>query len=54
MRTVAEYRSYAEECRQLAETLTRPEDQKAVLLVASAWEKVAAEREQKILQEGES
>jgi hypothetical protein len=45
MRTVAEYRKYAEDCRELATKLGNPDDKRAVLLMATAWEKVANERE---------
>jgi uncharacterized protein YjiS (DUF1127 family) len=45
MRTVAEYRKYAEDCRQLAAKLTNPDDKRAILLMATAWDKVANERE---------
>jgi hypothetical protein len=45
MRTVAEYRKYADDCRQLAAKLTNPDDKRAVLLMATAWDKVANERE---------
>jgi hypothetical protein len=41
MRTVAEYRQYAHECREMAD----PKDRKALELQASAWNKVAAGRE---------
>ncbi len=45
MKTVAEYRQFAEDCRQLAEKLRAPDDKHAVLLMATAWDKVANERE---------
>jgi hypothetical protein len=45
MRTVAEYRKYAEDCRELSTKLGNPDDKRAVLLMATAWEKVANERE---------
>jgi hypothetical protein len=45
MKTVAEYRQFAEECRQLAAKLRAPDDKRAVLLMATAWDKVANERE---------
>jgi hypothetical protein len=45
MRTVAEYRKYADDCRQLAAKLTNPDDKRAILLMATAWDKVANERE---------
>jgi hypothetical protein len=45
MKSAAEYRKFAEECRDLAGKLSQPEDKRAVLLMAAAWEKVANERE---------
>ena len=45
MKTVAEYRQFAEDCRQLAAKLRAPDDKRAVLLMATAWDKVANERE---------
>jgi hypothetical protein len=48
MRTVAEYRKYAEDCRELAAKLRSADDKRAVLLMATAWEKVANEREAQI------
>ena len=45
MRTVAEYRKYANDCRQLAAKLTNADDKRAILLMATAWDKVANERE---------
>jgi hypothetical protein len=45
MKTVAEYRQFAEQCRELATRITNPKDKYAVELMASAWEKIANERE---------
>jgi hypothetical protein len=45
MITVAEYRRFAEECRQLAAILTDPTDQRAMELMAIGWDKVADQRE---------
>jgi hypothetical protein len=45
MKTVAEYRKFAEDCRELAAKLSNPEDKRAVLLMATAWEKAAKDRE---------
>ena len=45
MKTVAEYREFARLCRELAAKLTDPKDRQATELMASAWEKVANERE---------
>ncbi len=45
MKTVAEYREYAEACRRLAAKISDANDKRAVLLMAAAWDKVANERE---------
>jgi hypothetical protein len=45
MKTVAEYRKFAEDCRALAAKLIDPQDKRAVELMAAAWNKVANERE---------
>ena len=45
MRTVAEFRKHAEECREMAAKLTREDDKKAMELMAKAWEKAANDRE---------
>ncbi len=45
MKTVAEYRQFAEDCRKLAASLTIPADKQALELMAIAWDKVAAARE---------
>jgi hypothetical protein len=41
MSTVQQYREYAEGCRALAERLTNPNDKRAVLMIAEAWDRVA-------------
>lgn len=51
MRTVQEYREYAEGCRMLAEKLTDPNDKRAVLMMAEAWDRVANEREAQLKQQ---
>jgi hypothetical protein len=45
MVTVQQYREYAEGCRALAEKLTDPNDKRAVLMMAEAWDRVANEHE---------
>ena len=45
MRTVQEYREYAESCRVLAARLTDPKDKLALELMARAWDKAATDRE---------
>jgi hypothetical protein len=49
MRTVAEYRSFAVECRKLAAVLNKPEDKRAMEVMAAAWEKIASERERALV-----
>jgi hypothetical protein len=45
MRTVAEYREYAQGCRDLAAKTTDPNDKRALELMAIGWDKVADQRE---------
>jgi hypothetical protein len=46
MKTVAEYRSYADQCRKLAaRATTQPEDKEALQYIARQWDLVANERE---------
>jgi hypothetical protein len=45
MRTVEEYRGYAQDCRNLAAKLTDPKDKEAMELMAAGWDKVADQRE---------
>jgi putative ABC transport system substrate-binding protein len=45
MKTVAEYRKFAEDSRELAAKLKTPDDKRALQLMAAAWDKVANERE---------
>jgi hypothetical protein len=45
LKTVAEYRELAAECRKLAAKLSNPEDRRALESIASAWDTVANERE---------
>jgi hypothetical protein len=49
MRSVAEYRQFAHEYRQLLQRLTRPNDKKALDLMARAWDKIAMDREQRLV-----
>jgi hypothetical protein len=48
MRTVAEFRKHAEECRGMAAKLSREDDKRAMELMAKAWEKVANDREREL------
>jgi hypothetical protein len=45
MKTVAEYRQFAQSSRELAAKLDDPRDRHAMLLMAAAWDKVADQRE---------
>jgi hypothetical protein len=45
MKTVAEYRKFAGDCRELAAKLSTPDDKRAQELMATAWENVANQRE---------
>ena len=45
MKTVAEYREFAERCRELAAVLSNPKDRQALELMASSWDKAAEQRE---------
>jgi hypothetical protein len=45
MKTIAEYRDFAESCRKLAARLSDAKDKQAVLMMAAAWDKIANERE---------
>jgi hypothetical protein len=45
MKTVAEYRQFAQSSRELSAKLSDPRDRHAVLLMAAAWDKVAEQRE---------
>ncbi len=51
MKTVAEYRMYAAECRKLAAKTARPEDKQALETIARAWERVADEREAQLVRQ---
>ena len=48
MKTVAEYRKFAQDCRELAAKLRDPDDKRALLLMAVGWDKVADERATKL------
>jgi hypothetical protein len=51
MKTVAEYRLYAEECRKLAAKMAAAEDKQALETIARAWDRVANEREATLLKQ---
>jgi hypothetical protein len=45
MKSVAEYRELADECRKLSAKLSNPKDRHSLELIATAWDTVANERE---------
>jgi hypothetical protein len=45
VKTVDEYRQFAEDCRKLAVKLTDPKDKRAMELMAVGWDKMADQRE---------
>lgn len=45
MRTVAEYRKFAESCRELAARLTNANDKRGMELMAEGWDKAAEQRQ---------
>ena len=51
MKTVAEYRLYANDCRKLAAKTALSEDKQALESIARAWERLADEREAQLLKE---
>jgi Skp family chaperone for outer membrane proteins len=53
MRAAEEYREYARQCRQLAATMTRPEEKKILEEIADAWERAAALREHDLVKTNE-
>jgi hypothetical protein len=48
MKTVEEYRQFAQDCWGMAARMNDPQDRKALELPAIAWEKVANERDAKL------
>ena len=49
MRAVADYIKHAIECRTLAERMTQSDDKRILEELAQAWEKIAALRQQDLL-----
>jgi hypothetical protein len=45
MRMASEYKRFADDCRQLARTLRKPEHKQRLQEMAAAWEMLAVERE---------
>jgi hypothetical protein len=54
MRTVAEYRTHADKCRELANLVTTPIDKKILEEIAQSWEKLADLRKRDREPEGQS
>lgn len=48
MRTVAECKRYADNCREAAAKMKDPQDQQRFQEMAAAWEMLAVEREGKL------
>lgn len=53
MRRVVEYKRFADDCRQLARTLRKPEHRQQLEEMATAWEMLALERETQLAKRGE-
>jgi hypothetical protein len=53
MKSVTEYRRFAEDCRELASKLKDPNDKRALLLMAAGWDKIANECAAKLAATGE-
>jgi hypothetical protein len=51
VKTVAEYRLYAEECRRLVAKMARPEDKQALGSIGRAWDQVANEQEAQLVKQ---
>ena len=54
MRAIADYLQHAIECRSLAEHMTQPQDKKMLEELATAWEKIAAMRENDLIEAKDS
>lgn len=53
MRRVAEYRRFADDCRQLARSLRKLEHRQQLEQMAVAWEMLALEREARLAKEAQ-
>jgi hypothetical protein len=51
LKTVAEYREHARECRGLADSVNRAEHKAALISMAETWEGLAEEREKRLARE---
>jgi hypothetical protein len=51
LKTVAEYREHAEQCRKLAESVISEEHKAALKSMAETWESLAREREARLARE---
>jgi hypothetical protein len=48
MQQVAEFRSYAEDCRRIARSTTDPEHKRRLMEMATVWDLLADERQERI------
>lgn len=48
MQEVAEYRGYAEDCRRIARSTSNPDDKRRLVEMATVWDFLADEREERI------
>ena len=48
MQEVAEFRGYAEDCRRIARSTTYPEHKRRLMEMATVWDLLADEREERI------
>lgn len=48
MKTAAEYRKHADECRQLASNAVMDAERQGLLEIAAMWERLAKAREQEL------
>jgi hypothetical protein len=53
MDRVAQYRKYAVDCREMAVHTSNPEDRHALELQATAWERIANDRETTLRRDSE-
>jgi hypothetical protein len=54
LKTVAEYREHAQECRRLAQSSASAEHKAALISMAETWESLAAEREKRLAKKADS
>jgi hypothetical protein len=51
LKTVAEYREHAQECRRLAQSIRSADHKAALISMAETWESLAQEREARLTRE---